>query len=171
MIGAGSVVFKRKNNSAYIFFVKNAYGRWTFPKGKQEPNEALVNTAIREAFEEAGLKNLKYVATLGRTTFRFRKSGQGIQKTVNFFLFEVPPETEEKMTGVEGGMWEAKWVPMHQAILTNGYQNLDRLLAKAIRIIQNNGKPLYHVQNRYQPRRPHQPPKDAFKHRKPRVIF
>lgn len=161
VIGAGSVVFKRKNGVPHIFFVKNAYGRWTFPKGKQEPNESLSQTATREAFEEAGLKGLRFVAPLGRTTFRFRKGGQGIQKTVHFFLFEVSAETQEKMTGVEGGMWEAKWVPASQAILTNGYQNLDRLLAKALRIIQNKPRPFH---------RPYKPV-EPFQRRKPRVIF
>ncbi len=129
------MIFRRRGKTAEIFFVKNAYGRWTFPKGKQEPGEALENTAVRETREEVGLTGLKLVAPLGRTTFRFRQGGKGIQKTVHFFLFEVPPDAKEHMTGAEGGMWEAKWAPTHQAIITNGYQNLDRLLSKALRII------------------------------------
>lgn len=135
MIGAGSIVYRRRGNQSQIFFVKNAYGRWTFPKGKQERGENLVATAKREAFEEAGLKGLKMIAGLGRTTFRFRQEGKVIQKTVHFFLFEAPSDIKEKMTGVEGGMWEADWVPMGKAIIKNGYRNLDRLLSKAIRII------------------------------------
>lgn len=115
--------------------MKNAYGRWTFPKGKQERGENLVDTAKREAFEEAGLVELKLVAPLGRTTFRYRQDGGLIQKTVHFFLFEAKPDAQEKMTGVEGGMWEADWTPMGKAIIKNGYRNLDRLLSKAIRII------------------------------------
>lgn len=94
-----------------------------------------METAKREAFEEAGLKGLKTVAPLGRTTFRFRQEGKLIQKTVHFFLFEAPANAKEKMTGVEGGMWEADWTPMGKAIIKNGYRNLDRLLSKAIRII------------------------------------
>jgi len=118
-----------------VFFVKNAYGRWTLPKGKQERGENLVATAKREAFEEAGLTRLRMIAPLGRTTFRFRQEGKLIQKTVHFFLFEAPSDAKEKMTGVEGGMWEADWTPISKAIIKNGYRNLDRLLSKAMRII------------------------------------
>ncbi len=118
-----------------IFFVKNAYGRWTFPKGKQDLGEALAETAVRETREETGLTGLRLIAPLGRTTFRFQREGQYVQKTVHFFLFEVSADAQEKMTGVEGGMWEALWVPMHRAIVMNGYRNLDLLLSKAIRLI------------------------------------
>ena len=134
-MGAGSVVFRRRGRNVQIFFVKNAYGRWTFPKGKQDLGEALAETAVRETREEAGLTGLRLIAPLGRTTFRFQREGQYIQKTVHFFLFEAPPDAQEKMTGVEGGMWEAQWVPVHRAIIINGYRNLDLLLSKAIRLI------------------------------------
>ncbi len=121
--------------------MKNAYGRWTFPKGKQNLGESLVETAIREIKEEVGLTNLRFIAPLGRTTFRFRREGILIQKTVYFFLFEAPPDAKEVMTGQEA-MWEATWVPTYKAIEINGYQNLDRLLLKGLRIIsnQNRGK-------------------------------
>jgi 8-oxo-dGTP pyrophosphatase MutT (NUDIX family) len=139
VVGAGGVIFRKKPNRAQeVFFVKNAYGRWTFPKGKQERGENLVDTAKREANEEAGLTNLKLVAPLGRTNFRFRQEGELIQKTVHFFLFQAAPDAKEKMTGVEGGMWEAEWTPASKALAKNGYRNLDRLLAKALRIIAHS---------------------------------
>lgn len=133
--GAGSVIFRRRNGAFEIFFVKNAYGYWTFPKGKQQKGETLVETAIRETREETGLTGLKLVAPLGRTQFRFRQNGHIVQKTVHFYLFEVPPDAKEHMTGVEGGMWEATWVKAQDAFSTSGYRNLDRLLSKALRII------------------------------------
>lgn len=133
--GAGSVIFRRRAGVFEIFFVKNAYGYWTFPKGKQQKGETLVETAIREAREEAGLSGLKLVAPLGRTQFRFRQAGSIVQKTVHFYLFEVPSDAKEHMTGVEGGMWEAIWVNAQEAFATSGYRNLDRLLSKALRII------------------------------------
>lgn len=128
-------MFRRRGRVSEIFFVKNAYGRWTFPKGKQSPGEPLVETAIRETQEEAGLSGLRFIAPLGRTTFRYQREGQVMEKNVHFFLFEAPPDAKEHMTGVEGGMWEAAWVPAQKAFATSGYRNLDRLLAKAVRII------------------------------------
>jgi 8-oxo-dGTP pyrophosphatase MutT (NUDIX family) len=150
--GAGSIIFRRRGRQPEIFFSKNSYGRWTFPKGKQHPGEPLGLTAIRETKEESGLTGLKFVAPLGRTIFRYRREGVLIQKTVHFFLFEVPPDAKEVMTGVEGGIWEAQWVPLSRAIVVNGYRNLDRLLAKAIRIISERDRRTdsqYHRRGRF----------------------
>lgn len=122
-----------------MFFVKNATGRWTFPKGKQQAPESLVEAAIREIQEETGLTNLRYIAPIGSTMFRFRQEGVLIRKTVHFFLFEAPPDAQERMTGQEE-MWEAAWIPLERVFDVSSYRNLDRLLAKALRMIsqQNN---------------------------------
>ncbi len=117
-----------------MFFVKNATGRWTFPKGKQEASESLVEAAIREIQEETGLTNLRYLAPVGSTVFRFRREGVMIRKTVYFFLFEAPPDAKEKMTGAEE-MWEAAWVRLDRVFDVSSYRNLDRLLARALRLI------------------------------------
>ncbi|MFC7394917.1 NUDIX hydrolase [Scopulibacillus cellulosilyticus] len=47
---AGTVIL---NNDA-ILLVKE-HGKWGLPKGGQEPNESLINTAVRETREETGL--------------------------------------------------------------------------------------------------------------------
>jgi ADP-ribose pyrophosphatase YjhB (NUDIX family) len=117
-----------------IFFIKDPYARWTFPKGHQELGETLAETAIREIEEETGLKDLRFVAPIGRTTFRFRREGTVIEKMVYFFLFEAPSDAKETMTG-EGAIWEAAWVKAHQAFAQSSYRNLDRLLARALRTI------------------------------------
>ncbi|MEI7512769.1 MAG: NUDIX domain-containing protein [Candidatus Uhrbacteria bacterium] len=166
--GAGAVVFRRRNGAFEIFFVKNAYGYWTFPKGKQEKAESLVNTAIREAGEEAGLKNMKLIAPLGRTQFRFRQNGALVQKSVHFYLFEVPADTKETMSGVEGGMWEATWVKAQEAFATSGYRNLDRLLSKALRIIAHERRK-ERERGGFQDRRPYNEGQ-PFSSRKPRIV-
>jgi hypothetical protein len=77
---------------------------------------------------------LRYIAPVGSTVFRFRREGAMIRKTVHFFLFEAPSDAQEKMTGQEE-MWEAAWVPLEQVFDTSSYRNLDRLLARALRLI------------------------------------
>lgn len=117
-----------------VFFIKDPYQRWTFPKGHQELGENLVETAVREIREETGLENLRYIAPIGRTKFRFRREGTLVEKSVMFYLFEAPPDAKEKMTG-EGAIWEAEWVRAHQSFAKSGYRNLDRLMSKALRLI------------------------------------
>ena len=134
-IGAGGVVYRKTpDGQVEIFFIKDPYGRWTFPKGRREPGESVAETAARETHEEAGLDNLRLVAPLGRTSFRFKREEGVIETTVYLFLFEAAPNAEAKLTG-EGGIWEGAWLKAHKAFTISGYRNLDALLAKAMRII------------------------------------
>ncbi len=126
---------------AEIFFIKDMFGKWTFPKGHQEPNEALPDTAIRECGEEAGLFKLRHVMPLGRTSFRFRRQGVTIQKTVHFFLLEAPADAKEHFksdaeapVGREH-ITEGRWVRLPQVFHVSSYKNSDRLLARALRAI------------------------------------
>jgi 8-oxo-dGTP pyrophosphatase MutT (NUDIX family) len=134
VICAGGIIFRRKQHAIEIFFIKDPFGRFTFPKGKQELGETLVQTGIREIKEETGLQNLRFIAPVGRTTFRFRREGSIYEKNVYFFLFEAPSDAQERLTG-DGAIWEAAWVKAHQAFAVSSYRNLDRLLSKALRLI------------------------------------
>jgi len=133
-ISAGGIIFRRRGYGIEIFFIKDPFNRYTFPKGHQERGETLVQTALREIKEETGLDRLKYLAPLGRTSFRFRRQTGIIQKTVHMFLFEAPPDAKEKFTG-EGAIYEGQWVKPQNVFTISGYKNLDRLLARALRAI------------------------------------
>jgi len=140
-ISAGGIIFRRKNGSVEIFFIKDPFGRWTFPKGHTEPGEALSDTAIRESYEEAGLTGLRFVAPLGRTAFRFRRQGTIIQKTVHFFLLEAPANAKEQFVTREmlppgkEPIFEGKWIRPNEVFSVSSYKNSDRLLANALREI------------------------------------
>lgn len=133
-ISAGGIIYRRRGGSVEIFFIKDPFSRWTFPKGHQEEGENLVETAIREIEEETGLRGLRYISPLGRTSFRFRRPNGVIQKVVHIFLFEAPPDAKEHLTG-EGAIFEGKWVKAQNVFSISGYKNLDRLLARALRAI------------------------------------
>lgn len=93
-----------------------------------------METAIREIKEEVGLVNLRFISSIGRTSFRFRRDGEVIEKNVQFFLFEAAADAKEVLTGEEA-IWEAIWVPVDKLFETSGYRNLDRLLSKSLRMI------------------------------------
>jgi len=147
-ISAGGIIYRKRADQIEIFFIKDPYGRWTFPKGKQELGETLAQTAVREIQEETGLEGLRLVAPLGRTSFRFRRDVGVVETTVYFFLFEAPLSAKPNFTG-EGDIWYGAWMKAHKAFSISGYGNLDRLLAKAMRMIneQEGMKPertVYH---------------------------
>jgi 8-oxo-dGTP pyrophosphatase MutT (NUDIX family) len=133
-LAAGGIIYRKRAGHVEIFFIKDPYQRWTFPKGRREAGENLTQTAIREVKEETGLEGLRVIAPVGQSKFSFRRNGVVIDRSVLFFLFEAPLTAKEKLTG-EGGIWEGKWVRAHQVFDANGYRNLDRLLSKALRII------------------------------------
>lgn len=55
-ISCGAVVFTRKDNEIYFVIVKSLEGYYGFPKGHIEGNETEEETALREIFEEVGLR-------------------------------------------------------------------------------------------------------------------
>lgn len=146
-MSAGGVVYRRRNGAVEVFFIKDSYGRWTFPKGHQELGETLAETAVREIGEETGLVNLRYIAPVGKKILRFRREVGVIHKSVHYFLFEAPADAKERFrTREEVGeghelVQEGKWVPMRQAFAVSSYKNSDGLLANAFRIIGATQRP------------------------------
>lgn len=137
-ISAGGIIFRQKGDAKEILFLKREDGRWTFPKGKQHLGESFVVAAIREIGEETGIKGLRYVGPLGSTDFRYLERYQGpakpVAKTVHFFLFEAPNDSQVKLDGTEG-IVDFAWVRAYRAFATLSYRNMDRIVAKALRLM------------------------------------
>ena len=52
----GAVVFTRNNGRILYLLIRNLEGFYGFPKGHTEPGETEHETALREVFEEVGLR-------------------------------------------------------------------------------------------------------------------
>jgi ADP-ribose pyrophosphatase YjhB (NUDIX family) len=116
---AGGVVLNKRGQ----VLVVNQRGRsWSLPKGHIEAGEDLLDAARREIYEESGLRDLKYVKTLG-TYERARIGRDGGEngsewKKLTFFLFEADGEV---LKPVDPDNPEARWVDRDQvaALLTH----------------------------------------------------
>ena len=91
--------------------IENIYGKVTLslPKGHQEQNELLIETAIRECFEETNVvvTQQNFVKELTPYSYEFlTPSNKLIRKTVVPFLFEIadeghPMPKEKRMVAVQ----------------------------------------------------------------------
>lgn len=118
-VSAGGIIVYKASRSWRVLVMKDQSGNWTFPKGKIEKGEDLLDTATREIEEEVGLNNLIYVAELSPTSYwYFRK--KSIKKTVHYFLFRSETmQTPHVQT--EEGISEAQWVEWKKAERMIGY--------------------------------------------------
>ncbi len=134
LVSAGGIVYRNRGGRIEMFFIKDPFGRWSFPKGKIELGETLAETAVREIREETGLEGLRLIANLGKTSFRFWREAGLIEKTVHMFLFQAPATAKAQLTkaeAIKGGAW----MPSQCAFQVSGYRNSDKLLGEAMRKI------------------------------------
>ena len=122
-VSAGVVVFK----DDLVLIIKHKNGHIDFPKGHVEGNETLEEAAIREVFEETGIKckidsDDKYMITYSPK--------EGVIKDVYYFIGsyesgELKPQLEEvKYT---------KFVSIDEALNSITYDNSREVLEKIIK--------------------------------------
>ena len=101
------------------------------PKGKTEPGENLIQTAIREVEEETGLKNLKVIRQIGlvRYVFLWRPDNKNYKKTVHYFLMQING-TEQEMA-LEPDFSTYAWEMPADAVKMLTFEN-DRRIVRSI---------------------------------------
>ena len=109
VISAGLLMYKTNNNNLEIFLVhpggplfqnKDA-GYWGIPKGLQEDNEDLLQTALREFHEETGITQSGNFLPLGTVK-------QKNNKTVYAWAFET---LDNNITEIHSNTFEMEWPP------------------------------------------------------------
>ena len=109
---AGAIVFMREGGKVKFLLLKKT-DFWDMPKGNVEKGEDELETAKREAKEEAGLDDLKFMDGFKeKVHYFYRREGQTVSKDVIFFLAET------KMKDVKVS-WEHKgyeWMDYEKAL-------------------------------------------------------
>lgn len=113
-INAGGGVIENAEGKLLLIF-RN--GRWDLPKGKQEPDEEIATTALREVEEETGLAPEKEIEPLCLTHHSYHLNGQFVLKHTHWYRMRYAgsatpvPQTEE---GIEKAVWvEKKELPSY----------------------------------------------------------
>lgn len=147
---AGGLVYKvNPNQTIEICMIKDSYGHWTLPKGHQEANETLEETAKREISEETGISHnlLELKQKLGEVDYWFTSDyhrdtlsndGQPVEihKFVTYFLFQVPTNTQ--LFGQTGEVEDIKWIKLSELDKINEYQDNKSIIEQAKLFLNNN---------------------------------
>lgn len=130
-ISAGGIVVYR--NSALL--LKKFNGDYVLPKGKVEKGETLEETAIREVYEEAGVKG-RIVEYLGEINYSYRniRRGRLIRKTVHWFLMTA--EVINPKPQRSEGFVEAQLAPIEKAVEILKFVDERMMLEEALSLLQ-----------------------------------
>lgn len=123
----GVVLFRGKILLLYKNF-KNKYEGWVLPKGTVESGEEFKDTALREVFEETGVRAsiVKYV---GSSDYTFNVPDDTVEKEVHWYLmmaesYYSKPQREEYF--VDSGYYK-----FHEAYHLLKFANEKQILEKA----------------------------------------
>jgi 8-oxo-dGTP diphosphatase len=108
-------------------------GTWALPKGNIDPGEQPAETAVREVFEETGVRGT-LIEKLGDVKYTYtRRGGVRVFKVVSFYLLRAGRgrigEIEERMR-VE--VAAAQWLPLEEAPRLLAYGGEREMARKAL---------------------------------------
>ncbi len=137
----GAVVFTRVGPEIRYVLAQSRAGHYGFPKGHVESGETEEETALREIFEEVGLRPVLLDGF--REVSEYEIPSPGIRKQVVFFLGFYG---SQEITAQESELRQAVSVTYEEAMILLEHKDNRRILALADSFLQNNGKDIEHVQ-------------------------
>src|SRR3954465_11670404 len=119
---AGGVI--RRADGAIAVAHRPRYDDWSLPKGKRDPGETGGDGALREVWEETGLR-----CTLGRElSATFYNDRKGRSKAVRYWLMEPDGANEFK---ANDEVDELRWLPAAEAAALLSYPHDAALVREA----------------------------------------
>jgi 8-oxo-dGTP pyrophosphatase MutT (NUDIX family) len=115
---AGVVLVRRMRGAHWLAAVRprgKPAGTWALPKGLVDPHEGTAETALREGFEETGVRS-RLGEKLGDLRYVYTWQGERVFKVVSFYLaFATGGRIGELPPGMEVEVAEARWLRLDDA--------------------------------------------------------
>jgi ADP-ribose pyrophosphatase YjhB (NUDIX family) len=132
---AGVVPFRRKKDALELCLIRNkGRKKWKIPKGFVDSDETPQEAALKEAWEEAGLRGRLVGDPIG--SYEYEK--WGYELTVAVFVMEVTGEEDD---WDESRVRERKWWPVDTGFAMLKKHPVQRLLAAAETRFERRKKP------------------------------
>ena len=131
---AAAIPFRRTRDVVQLCLIrrKDTQKRWGIPKGVIESGDTPADTAVNEAWEEAGLVGRPVGETLG--SYKYDKWGKTL--TVAVFLLEV---LDEEDTWDEDDVRDRRWTAMDEALDLLAEHPVRPLLDRAVDLLASSG--------------------------------
>ncbi len=111
---------------------------WALPKGLVDEGETPAETAVREVFEETGVRGV-LERKLGDVRYVYPWRGERIFKVVSFFLLRAAGgRIGELPAGMELEVAEARWVPLEDAARRLSYGGEREMAERAVEALADH---------------------------------
>lgn len=121
-----------------ILLLRKYNGDWVLPKGKVEEEENISSAAIREVYEEGGVK-AQVVKYLGEIHYSFKdcwEDHETVHKTVHWYLMKA--RSMDCIPLKKEGFVEARFVHIRRAAELAKYDDEREIIKKAIKEVQKD---------------------------------
>lgn len=128
---SSGVITSRNHTSErnYLILKHENGGHWSFPKGHLEKGEQPKETAVRELYEETGLKVKEFIPGFSRrTSYTLERGGKTVSKTVIYFLGLVSWKSKVRLSPEHR---DYSWLSYREARSQLTYENDKELLDSA----------------------------------------
>jgi bis(5'-nucleosidyl)-tetraphosphatase len=130
---SGVIIYYLDQDEPHFLLLRSRRDRsWGFPKGHLLEGEDLLSGAMRELWEETGIREFSLLPGFTEhVTYRVNRGGRFRQKTVTYFLGRV----ETPVVRLSDEHNEHRWAVVEDARKTLTFENLRSLVTRAWMIV------------------------------------
>ncbi len=129
----GAVVYTKQGNDVFLALVHDIFGHWTLSKGKLTPEETPEAGVVRKIKEEIGL-DVTPEARLGENEYVASDPAAGKKRKHVIYFLAQSPFTEVQLAK-KGGLDDAKWFRLQDALELNFYEDMLPIVTKAVQTL------------------------------------
>ncbi len=139
-ISAGAVLYKKLlNEIRFLLVYSKRNGEWGFPKGHIEKGETETEAAVREIFEETGIKikeqdidkNFRFADTYKIKGTLPETKGRIVNKTSVYYLCVVQNNRDTEKIFTDEEIEKIKWMTFEEALSALKYEKQKEMIKSA----------------------------------------